>query len=258
MDDSNFDGVRQGIQEQPLANLWKPMIFARVESNMTLTCRRFNELAHRRCIGPTVMLCLPVGWTNWLTAGVYILVSDLHKKFLTTLTPTKSSEMFRLTDATLTELFRIFRAFWSCSLVYTGSSAIAFDSHFRQTGCPRTSIRLFCCFGDYETLKLYVSESAKWLNRGRRNSETLYSSIGSSGTFSDAGRQRFSDKIIVSVEPQALQVILWCIRPTMMPWLAVALTNWIFLNSIVIQFVTGLGYAGWLIIFTVHSPGTST
>ena len=50
MNDTNFDGVRQGMQEQPLENLSKPMIFARVES--------------------TMMLCLAVGLTNWLTAGV--------------------------------------------------------------------------------------------------------------------------------------------------------------------------------------------
>ena len=35
-EDSNFDGVRQGMQEQPLENLRKPIIFAQVELTMML------------------------------------------------------------------------------------------------------------------------------------------------------------------------------------------------------------------------------
>ena len=40
-EDSNFDGVQQGMQEQPLENLGKPMIFAQVEYD-AVTCHRFN------------------------------------------------------------------------------------------------------------------------------------------------------------------------------------------------------------------------
>ena len=40
-EDSNFAGVRQGMQEQPLENLGKPMIFAQVEYD-AVTCHRFN------------------------------------------------------------------------------------------------------------------------------------------------------------------------------------------------------------------------
>ena len=47
-EDSNFDGVQQGMQDQTLENLGKPMIFAQVEYD-AVTCH---------------------GLTNWLTAGV--------------------------------------------------------------------------------------------------------------------------------------------------------------------------------------------
>ena len=40
-EDSNFDGVQQGMQEQPLENLGKLMIFAQVEYD-AVTCHRFN------------------------------------------------------------------------------------------------------------------------------------------------------------------------------------------------------------------------
>ena len=69
-EDSNFDGVQQGMQEQPLENLGKLMIFAQDEYD-AVTCYRLNKLAHRRCIGPAVMLRLATVLTNWWpTAGV--------------------------------------------------------------------------------------------------------------------------------------------------------------------------------------------
>ena len=40
-EDSNFDGVQQGMQEQPLENLGKPMIFTHLEHD-AVTCHRFN------------------------------------------------------------------------------------------------------------------------------------------------------------------------------------------------------------------------
>ena len=49
-ENSNFDGVQQGIQEQPLENLGKPMIFAQVEFD-AVTCQWLNCICVNNVIG---------------------------------------------------------------------------------------------------------------------------------------------------------------------------------------------------------------
>ena len=98
--------------------------------------RQFIKLAHSICIGPAVKLWLAIALANLLIASASIILGDLQKKILTTATPTQIIMLQNvLADRfdTLTEHFGIFRAFQSCSLVHTSSSAITFDSHFHQT-----------------------------------------------------------------------------------------------------------------------------
>ena len=49
-EDSNFDSVQQGMQEQPLENLGKPMIFAQVEYDV-VTCQWLNCICINNVIG---------------------------------------------------------------------------------------------------------------------------------------------------------------------------------------------------------------
>ena len=78
-----------------------------------VTCHRLNKQAHRRCIGPPVMLWLAVALANWLTAGVRILVGDLQNN--------SDTNTEHYVPTLWQSVMKFFGAFWNCSLVYTGT-----------------------------------------------------------------------------------------------------------------------------------------
>ena len=47
---SDFDGLQQGMQEQPLENLGKPMIFSQIEYD-AVTCQWLNCICVNNIIG---------------------------------------------------------------------------------------------------------------------------------------------------------------------------------------------------------------
>ena len=140
MDNSKYDDVGQDMQRQPLEYL--PKTDNSRTHYVAVTHHRVIKLAHRRCIGPAVILWLAVGLTNWLTAVVqiHIEVGDLQNKI--------SNKSDTNTDHYATNCFGWQIRHWQslaeflehCFFVHTNISAIASDSHFSQTGCQRTKL----------------------------------------------------------------------------------------------------------------------